>query len=73
ESLVYGLRSPVSLKIYDLTGRLVKSFPAYHLPLLTSISWAGTDNSGKFLPSGIYFCRLDMCNEYVVKQISILK
>jgi hypothetical protein len=45
------------LKIYDITGRLVKQFSlATAYPLVpTVISWDGRDNSGTQLPNGIYF------------------
>ncbi|MCK4352621.1 T9SS type A sorting domain-containing protein [candidate division WOR-3 bacterium] len=49
-----------SLKIYDLAGRLVKSFQlnTNHLPLTAAVSWDGKDRFGKQVPSGIYFYRL---------------
>lgn len=43
-------KAKVSLKIYDVSGRLVKSFdPA------PSIVWSGKDETGRDVPSGIYF------------------
>jgi|GEM_PF-4488932 len=51
-----------SLKIYDATGRLVKQFN--HLTnYQSSITWDGTDDSGRKLPSGVYFIRLES-NEF---------
>ncbi len=49
-----------SLAIYDISGRLVKSFNLescimYHE---SAIFWDGTDASGRKLPSGIYFIEL---------------
>ena len=48
-----------SLRIYDVSGRLVKDFscltPDAKRPTL--ISWDGRDNAGKDLPSGIYFIK----------------
>jgi hypothetical protein len=48
------------LKIYDLGGRLVKSFPFNHLTIqpFNQIAWHGKDNSGKDVSPGIYFCKL---------------
>lgn len=50
----------VSLKIYDATGRLVKTFslPTAYSLLPTVIPWNGTDDFDRKLPAGIYFCRL---------------
>ena len=46
-----------SLEIYDCSGRLVKSFNLTSVILLhaSAVSWYGTDESGKQLPSGVYF------------------
>ncbi|UCC11645.1 MAG: T9SS type A sorting domain-containing protein [candidate division WOR-3 bacterium] len=46
----------MELKIYNTTGRLVKSFPlsiAYSL-LPTPVVWDGTDHTGRKMPSGVY-------------------
>jgi len=50
-----------SLKIYDVSGRMVKSFNLescimYHESV---IFWDGTDDSGRKLPTGVYFIRLE--------------
>ncbi len=48
------------LKIFDITGRVVKSIPLptsdFLLP--ASLSWDGTDDIGRKVPEGIYFTRL---------------
>ncbi len=50
------------LKIYNATGRLVKSFwfePIKDKRVMPNeIIWNGTDDSGKKLPAGVYLCRL---------------
>lgn len=49
-----------TLRIYDATGQLVKSF--YPVSCImnhaSTISWDGTDQAGRRLPSGIYVVRL---------------
>ncbi|MDI6839969.1 MAG: C25 family cysteine peptidase [bacterium] len=65
KSLGLGVRPQI--KIYDLTGRLVKLFPLItnHLstgfcePLTTAVSWDGCDSSGERVASGVYFCTLE--------------
>ncbi len=50
-------RDDVSLRIFDITGRLVKEFCRLSSiighPL--SVQWDGTDDKGKRLPQGVYF------------------
>lgn len=64
----------VSLKIYDISGRLVKSFnltPPHSS--LVSIVWSGDDDSGRELPAGIYFCRLKTNNGTRLKKLVLLR
>ncbi len=50
----------VSLAIYDATGRLIKDFSRSTPDVLrpTVLSWDGTDDSNRKLPSGVYFLKL---------------
>lgn len=49
----------VSLNIYDLLGRRVKTLVLEKLPAgYNSVTWNGTDESGKDVASGIYFYEL---------------
>jgi outer membrane protein assembly factor BamB len=57
----YGLAKPgeVSLKLYDITGRLVRTLVAGEKKAgIYSISWTGKDSHGNKVASGIYFYRL---------------
>jgi len=50
----------IALKIYDVTGRLIKSFrPALDALGATQIQWDGTDDLNRKLPCGVYFIRLE--------------
>uniref|UniRef100_A0A7V3RIM3 T9SS type A sorting domain-containing protein n=1 Tax=candidate division WOR-3 bacterium TaxID=2052148 RepID=A0A7V3RIM3_UNCW3 len=51
-------KSVVSLKIYDATGRLVRCL-ALDAKRLAPVVWDGTDDSGRKLPAGIYFIRVE--------------
>ena len=53
------------LQIYDVAGRLVRSFSLFtpHSLLITSISWDGRDDEGKEVRSGIYFLKLKVKSE----------
>jgi hypothetical protein len=44
------------LKIYDATGRLVNSFILSNTP--SAIRWPGTDQNGRSVTAGVYFCAL---------------
>ncbi len=48
----YQLQNPV-VKIYDVSGRVVKSFRHG-----SSVTWHGDDDSGNQVPQGVYFIRL---------------
>ena len=56
----------ISLHIYDLSGRLVKSFPAIQSSdnTVTGVVWDGTDESGNKVASGIYLCQLKVADEF---------
>jgi len=47
------------LKIYDATGKSVRQLDYRMLKPSDHIIWSGTDASGKKLPAGVYFCRLE--------------
>ena len=77
-SLVINDQLPVTndlqcpaLRIYDVSGRIVKSFNLASgvLPLASAVSWNGTDNSGNRVPPGVYFCRLRMEDKDFTKKV----
>ncbi|MGB9721224.1 MAG: YCF48-related protein [bacterium] len=67
KSVIRNSQSEISLMVYDVTGRLVKSFihlSANHPPRnladggiqpFNQVIWDGSDDSGRSLPSGVYF------------------
>ncbi|MDI6839982.1 MAG: FG-GAP-like repeat-containing protein [bacterium] len=85
QSIDYRLQSTdYRLTIYDLTGRLVKSFGSGDpkLPELNpdkigmnpiTVVWDGRDESGKLLPSGVYFCKLQVGNRSLTKQLLLME
>ncbi len=49
----------VSLRVHDLTGRVVRTLCASSMKRgAYSINWNGTDDRGRELARGVYFCRL---------------
>ncbi len=69
-----SMNNDLLLKIYDISGRLVRDLP---LPATCSLPptavWNGTDQSGRRVPAGIYFATLSGTAEKLVKKIVILK
>jgi flagellar hook assembly protein FlgD len=57
--------SALSLKIYDITGQLVR----YFINSGTSILWSGNDDAGLILPNGIYFIKVDVNGKSIIKKI----
>jgi len=54
-----GGNTKLSLKIYDIRGREVKTlFGGYKQPGIHEITWDGTDNAGRSISGGVYFIRL---------------
>ena len=49
----------VTLRVHDLTGRVVRTLAAGVVrPGRYSLNWSGTDDRGRELARGVYFCRL---------------
>lgn len=52
--------SPVNLKIYNMKGQLVRSLLNSNMTAGShKLVWNGTDDNGKPVGSGLYFCRLN--------------
>ncbi|MCK4255289.1 T9SS type A sorting domain-containing protein [candidate division WOR-3 bacterium] len=69
-SSVSGHRSSVC--IYDITGRLIHTIPLNLCNLnksVQSVIWDGRDNSGKKVPSGVYFLKFDAGEYSVTKKL----
>jgi len=69
-----GNMGKAHLKIYDATGRLVRSFQITPENLSTTqVIWDGTDNTGRKTPSGIYFVHLETEQSQIVEKFVLLK
>jgi ELWxxDGT repeat protein len=50
----------VSLRLYDVSGRLVRTLADGTLPAgRHSLEWNGTTDDGLLAPDGVYFCRME--------------
>ncbi len=69
----FAIRNPqsvISLSVYDATGRMVKDFA--QLPN-NYVVWDGTDDTGRRLPAGVYFVRLDAGDFRQVEKAILLR
>ncbi|MCH7761124.1 T9SS type A sorting domain-containing protein [candidate division TA06 bacterium] len=71
-------RREVSLKIYDITGRAVRTLVDGNSLLSgdespITVSWEGRDESGSLLPTGIYFLKLEMRGKSQTRKVVILR
>jgi hypothetical protein len=65
-------KNQITMKIYDISGRVVKDFTLYSL-LPTIVCWDGRDNSSKQLSNGVYFCQIKTENIHLSKQVVLLR
>ncbi len=66
---------PISagLKIYDVTGRMIRKWDYETIRQSNRIIWDGTDDSGRKLPSGIYFVKLEEGEFKKTEMVILLK
>ena len=63
----------IELKIYDISGRLVKSYNHLSIQPFNQIIWDGTDYQGQEVSSGIFFCELNVGFSKVIEKVVFLK
>jgi len=66
--------SEVIVAIYDVLGRQVRLLTKKPLRNgMYTLTWDGTDNSGRRLPNGIYFCQLKMADRVQMQKILLVR
>jgi hypothetical protein len=64
----------VMLGVYDASGRLVYSLASgLHRPGFYQVTWKGIDCSGRDIPSGVYFIRLEAADYTATKKAIMVK
>jgi FlgD Ig-like domain len=64
----------VSVQIFDLRGRLMVDLgEKIYSPGQHSVSWNGTDSSGKAVPSGVYFYQVQSQNDRQVGKLTLVE
>lgn len=65
---------PVTLAIYDMSGRLVRTLANGELSAGThQIPWDGNDEVGQPTSGGIYFYRLNTATEQLTRKVTVLR
>ncbi|MCK4225487.1 T9SS type A sorting domain-containing protein, partial [candidate division WOR-3 bacterium] len=72
---VISEKEKITLSIYNLSGRLVKSFilTTDHSALSTAVSWDGTNDFGNPVQSGVYFCKFVAGDYHLTKKLLLLR
>jgi hypothetical protein len=67
--------SQISLRIYDLSGRLVWQLAGQDQWAAGphAITWNGRDDAGRELPSGVYFYRLDAAGDTATMKMTLIR
>ena len=64
----------VSLQVYDISGRLVRSFGSIEIRDSSGNAvWDGMDNSGQVVPSGLYLFELRGMEESIIRKVTLLQ
>jgi hypothetical protein len=66
----FEMRKPM-IKIYNASGRLVKSFRITHYAIRNTLSWDGQDDQNRLLPSGVYILQLK-AKDYIATEKLLL-
>jgi len=75
-TIVYGIpaETKVSIKIFDVRGRLVKSVvDGIKAPGEYKIGWDGRNRDGSQVAAGIYFVRLDAAGRHISKKAVLVR
>ncbi len=62
-----------SLKVYSLDGREVRDLSAFLTATSGTVIWDGYDDLGRFIPEGVYFCRLEAAGKQNTARITIIR
>ncbi|MEO0184833.1 MAG: M28 family peptidase [candidate division WOR-3 bacterium] len=68
-------KSEISLSIYDVSGRVVKSFDLESCIVnhVSSVVWDGCDDLGRRVPSGVYFVRFEVGDYKEIEKAVLLR
>jgi hypothetical protein len=68
-----GNNCDASIRIYDVTGRIVRRFEHLHTAATDHLVWNGTDEVGRKVSQGIYFCEYAAGEKTSIKKVVYIK
>jgi hypothetical protein len=68
-----GSDAPISLRIYDSRGRLVRTLLQNSTRAAASVPWDGRTDAGVRAASGVYYYRLEMGSARFIRRLILLK
>jgi flagellar hook assembly protein FlgD len=64
----------VSLRVYDIAGRMVRELVNESLPAAAhSVVWDGTDTGGRRVASGVYYYRVVTDEKIATHKMTLVK
>jgi hypothetical protein len=67
-------QSPVKITVYGIDGRVVRTLVNDMMPAgRHDVVWNGTDDGGRQVASGLYFCRLNVGGELLTRKMTLMK
>jgi hypothetical protein len=73
EYRIEGKGANVRMHIYDVNGKLVRTFLNGNSYGMEKVVWHGLDNNNRPVSSGIYVCRLESGNRVMTKRIILAR
>ncbi len=64
---------PTGVKVYDITGRLVRDLSTNVSPTANTVRWDANDDHGQAVPAGLYFIQLELGADKVTEKALLLR
>lgn len=72
-SLPAAAAARARLAVHDAGGRRVRTFPGPFTAGVNEVAWDGTDDRGRAVRSGLYFCRLDAAGTRLSRRLVVVR
>jgi flagellar hook assembly protein FlgD len=67
-------KEKVSIRVYDVSGRFVRTLADRTFePGMHSVTWDGTNDGGRHVGSGVYFCRMDAAGFSKTRKLVLIR
>lgn len=65
--------SDMNLRIYDVSGKLIRQLDIVNARQPESVVWDGTDDRGLDVPSGVYLVKLELPDRKIIKRVILFR